>query len=685
MQKLCTLIFLMIFSAGMMYAQNVNVTFHVNSSTVEGFTDSTEVIQIRGEINGDQSILKWNNQSVVCPNVSGDYWKVTIAIPNTFVGQLVSWKIGATRTDLDGNVSDFWESGGNRTFVLPAVDTVLGMAYVSHSYDPPYTPSDSFDVYFRINMSTYPGFNPASQILSLVGGFPSPTGQPNMWSPGTYRLTRESSTSSYWGYHLKLAQTSNNYPGDAGGKMTLDTVLYRFLIGTDWNNSENLGGKYILNGNGSPNENRITQVYHDTTLAWKYWNDVAPGKAGKDSVNVLFRADLTNAINEKGFEIGDTLLVRWGYNVTAAFGEDTLINDFGTNYYSKTVKARDIGLNKDIAYQYYLMVNGVADREIYYDFNDTNQPTQEKRKVHVPAVKPEQVDAIDDVNSISDPHRMPRFRNNSKLTDSVTVNWEVDLRPAYYQVKLHGSTLTDIQGTLNVGPGQEDSIFVWGVWMNGPAVGGWSNPDGTDWGVDLRTNLLKKLWDDGTNGDLMANDSVYTRQVFYSPDSNDIAGQIYKFGINGGDNEAGSQGYGNNHVANIGLSPHPYTIHTQFGSINPIFYTAWDFDLEQVSNVDDQSGIVIRRPELKGNYPNPFNPSTTLIFELPHQMKVQLVIYNVVGQKVCTLLNGIQRAGLHQVIWSGKDDLGRPISSGIYFYKMTTENYTKTLKMVLIK
>jgi len=66
-------------------------------------------------------------------------------------------------------------------------------------------------------------------------------------------------------------------------------------------------------------------------------------------------------------------------------------------------------------------------------------------------------------------------------------------------------------------------------------------------------------------------------------------------------------------------------------------------------------------------------------------MKVQLVIYNVVGQKVCTLLNGIQRAGLHQVIWSGKDDLGRPISSGIYFYKMTTENYTKTLKMVLIK
>jgi hypothetical protein len=665
---------------GMLFAQVINVTFNVNSSTVEGFTDSSEVMQIRGGIGADQTVLKWNDQSVICPNFDGDYWKVTIAFPDSFVGDQVDWKIGATRTDLDGNESDFWEAGGNRIFVLPATDTVLGMAYVSNGWDPPYTPSDSFDVYFRINMSTNVGFNPATQILSIVGGFPSPTGQANMWSPGTYRLTREGSTSNYWGYHLKLAQSSDHYPGDVAGRLTVDSVLYRFAIGTGWDNSENLGGKYIPG-----NENRTTQVYHDTTISWVYWNDVAPGKAGEDSVDVKFRADLTNAINENGFNIGDTLLVRWGYNNTATFGEDTLINEFLTNYYSVEVKAKEIGLDKDIAYQYYVMVNGVAEREIYYDFDDPVQSTQEKRKIHVPAVKPVLLEVNDDINSISEAHRMPRFRNSSKLTNDVTVNWEVDLRPAYFQVKLHGSTLNDIQGSLDIEPGEEDSIFTWGVWMNGPAVGDWSNPEGTDWGADLRANLSKKMWDDGTNGDVLAGDSIYTRQVFYSPDSNDIAGQIYKFGIYGGDNEAGSQGYGNNHLANIDDSDPTFTIRTQFGSINPKFYTAWDFDEGRVSAIGDADGIVIRRPDLKANYPNPFNPATTLTFELPRQMNVQLIIYNVLGQKVYTLLNGMQKAGVHQVLWNGIDQFGKPVGSGVYFYQMKTDNFEKTLKMVLIK
>jgi hypothetical protein len=687
MQKFLMVFFLVLFSGSILAipAPAINVTFHVNSSTVEGFTDSTDIIQIRGEVGGSNALLKWNNQSVVCPNFEGDYWQVTIPFPDSTIGDLVKWKIGATRTDIDGNVSDFWEAGGNREFVVPATDTVLGLAYISNDWDPPYTPSDSIDVYFRVNMLTNAGFKPATQILSLVGGFPSPTGQNNMWSPGTYRLVRETATSNYWGYHLKLAQSSDHYPGDAGGRVTVDTVLYRFAIGTDWGNNENLAGKYIKNKNGSNNENRVTQVYHDTTLAWKYWNDVAPGKAGSDSVNILFRADLTNAINDQGFSIGDTVLVRWGYNNTAVFGEDTLVNEFGGNYYSVQIKAREIGLNKDIAYQYYVMVNGVPDREIYYDFNDPNQTTQEKRKILVPAVKPELLTVNDDVNSISDPHRMPKFRNNDKLSNDVTVNWEVDLRPAFFQVKLKGSTLEDIQGDFDVAPGEEDSILVWGVWMNGPAVGGWSNPEGTDWGADLRANLLKKLYDDATNGDVTAGDSIFTRQVFYSPDSNDIAGQIYKFGIYGGDNEAGSQGYGNNHLANIDDAQSTFTIHTQFGSINPNFYTAWDFDLGQVSAIEDLSGIVIRRPDLKANYPNPFNPATTLTFELPRQMEVKLVIYNVLGQKVYTVLDGMQRAGIHQVLWNGIDESGRPVSSGVYFYQMKTENFEKTLKMVLVK
>ncbi len=135
------------------------------------------------------------------------------------------------------------------------------------------------------------------------------------------------------------------------------------------------------------------------------------------------------------------------------------------------------------------------------------------------------------------------------------MKWEVDLRPAYYQVKLGNDSLSDIQGTFTVRQGQQDSIMKWGVWMNGPAVGGWSN-DGGDWGLGLQNNLLKKMYDNGTNGDRVAGDSIFTRQVLASPDSvnigtKDRVGQVFKFGIRGGDNEGGRGGFGNNHNANI--------------------------------------------------------------------------------------------------------------------------------------
>ena len=93
---------------------------------------------------------------------------------------------------------------------------------------------------------------------------------------------------------------------------------------------------------------------------------------------------------------------------------------------------------------------------------------------------------------------------------------------------------------------------------------------------------------------------------------------------------------------------------------------------------------------LKGNYPNPFNPETTISFTLKgysdEQVDVSLEIYNLKGQKVKTLLNGkINPTGQHDVKWNGKDSNGNPLSSGVYFYKLITPDYTKTAKMVLMK
>jgi hypothetical protein len=85
------------------------------------------------------------------------------------------------------------------------------------------------------------------------------------------------------------------------------------------------------------------------------------------------------------------------------------------------------------------------------------------------------------------------------------------------------------------------------------------------------------------------------------------------------------------------------------------------------------------------NYPNPFNPSTQIDFSLPEPGPVQLKIYRLDGQLVRTLVDGPRDRGAHQVIWDGRDDAGHRMSSGVYFYRITTGPYEQTRKMSLVK
>jgi hypothetical protein len=89
--------------------------------------------------------------------------------------------------------------------------------------------------------------------------------------------------------------------------------------------------------------------------------------------------------------------------------------------------------------------------------------------------------------------------------------------------------------------------------------------------------------------------------------------------------------------------------------------------------------------ELHQNYPNPFNPSTTISYSLPVREDVRLEIYNLMGQKVRTLVDGTQNPGTHRVEWNGRDDAGNPLGSGVYFYKLISGKQVQTKKMVLVK
>jgi hypothetical protein len=95
--------------------------------------------------------------------------------------------------------------------------------------------------------------------------------------------------------------------------------------------------------------------------------------------------------------------------------------------------------------------------------------------------------------------------------------------------------------------------------------------------------------------------------------------------------------------------------------------------------------ILPQTPVLHSNYPNPFNPSTSISYSLPEDMQCTLFIYNIKGQKVKTLHNGVSTQGNHTLIWNGRDDNGISVSSGIYFYQLKAQGDTITKKMIMVK
>ena len=85
------------------------------------------------------------------------------------------------------------------------------------------------------------------------------------------------------------------------------------------------------------------------------------------------------------------------------------------------------------------------------------------------------------------------------------------------------------------------------------------------------------------------------------------------------------------------------------------------------------------------NQPNPFNGSTTIPFDIETESNVELVIYNILGQKVKTLLNKNCNAGHYDITWNGTNNYGNQVSSGIYLYKIVNGSNTKIKKMVYVK
>ena len=197
--------------------------------------------------------------------------------------------------------------------------------------------------------------------------------------------------------------------------------------------------------------------------------------------------------------------------------------------------------------------------------------------------------------------------------------------------------------------------------------GGWPASD---------SNSTIKMYDDGTNGDVVAGDGVFSAALTIPAYT--VLSVQYKYGINyadtvnnggGNDNEAG---VGDNHVLQMTKNLTSATVVDTFGRMG-------------VSSLQDPTGVkeTGKLPTsygLKQNYPNPFNPTTNIVYQLPQASDVTLIIYNIFGQEVGTLVNHHQQAGEYVV-----DFKPNALASGIYYYRLTAGKFVETKKMLFVK
>ena len=128
--------------------------------------------------------------------------------------------------------------------------------------------------------------------------------------------------------------------------------------------------------------------------------------------------------------------------------------------------------------------------------------------------------------------------------------------------------------------------------------------------------------------------------------------------------------------------PHPVGICT---STNHIMSAGFWRSYRVLVSVLDRLVPGIFENALFQNFPNPFNPSTTIRFTVAAESPVELLIFNVQGQKVRTLIEDSRTAGSYRVVWDGRNDRGKLVATGVYFYRLKIGPYLSVKKMLLIK
>jgi hypothetical protein len=112
------------------------------------------------------------------------------------------------------------------------------------------------------------------------------------------------------------------------------------------------------------------------------------------------------------------------------------------------------------------------------------------------------------------------------------------------------------------------------------------------------------------------------------------------------------------------------------------FWTGWALATAVEPPPEAARPLVFR---IQGAYPNPFNPRTTFVFDLPAPRSVRLEVLNVRGERIRTLMDEAQDPGTHRAVWNGRDDVGAEVASGVYFFRLRAGEFEGRRKVTLVR
>ncbi len=618
----------------------VNVTFRLNTANFAGgASDSTHIFTLRGTMNG----WAWPDEATedTLINVGGDYWEVTLPVT---VAEELSFKFV-----VDDGVEDTWEDNlsADRAYTVPATDATIDLAYWDKDYGfDIFTPTDSIDVWFRVNVEGIIDLDTTGLEVGVRGQH-----APLQWGP-SIMLAKEGDSYFYSG-QISFANDS---------------------AGVDYNYKY-----HHTPDNWESSSDRPLTFRVDTTLAFSYFSNNPPVDIDPITANMVFSVDM-GAYETMGiFSVArkDTMQVRGGFNGWAGGAKPdesdlvlTLID--GTTVYQKSIEMTMLPADTE-NYKYFIKFSAESEtlfvhQEPYFysdmgyenpadegggnrEFTFTSDTTSDQ-VIDLPL---EYYAGVPPMGLIAE-------------GDTTTVTFTLDMREEILETLSEFDFAAD---SIWFVPKDEWSSFVLGFRREGDH--------------ERRVDLLM--------APTAENDSIYTVTF-------DLVGPVpytlvyaYQFGnaekldytTTGGGDQSGR--YICRYVLPEGINPlvwpryyappvdifqldAPLTVETapELGTVS----------IDEVKALP--SGFMVSQ-----NYPNPFNPTTEIQFVLPRGDHVTFTVYNLLGQVVATKSVDFGTGGRYSFKWFGSDQRGRSMASGVYFYEVRTSTERVTKKMTLLR